>query len=541
MSRFSIGRFLAFLIALLALQAVLLLWNGMLLITVHEGDAMHTAQILLRMERGEIPHVDFLTPIGILAFAPIFLFMGFGVGKAILLGNLLVAAVAIPAIFWVGVTRLGAGLAYGFGAGIIFLITAMVHGEAVQVTSISMYYNRWAWAVCFLLVLLVILPAKERKSQVLDGLIIGLGLSFLALSKMTFFVALLPGIAIAIMLRKHWKTLIVGMLTGLAVAGLVTFLTGGFGFWPAYLGDLLTVRNSGVRSFPSKTFGQLMIGPSFVQLNLLLLLSIILLRQSGQMIEGVILLLLAPAFVYITYQNWGNDPQWLFVLGILLLALLPKRPSINAWGWDTRVAMGIVAALVLGLISPSALNIVFSATNHARLDPAEFSVLLKEPRHSNLVVQTKLLYAPITRQQLTLPNAKMAALGEKSGDRRDYVLYGQPLEYCKLSRGLGGVMQNIARELDELGYMQGKSVYVADLLSNLWLFGDTVPVKGGSPWYYGGDTGLGSADYLLVPFCPSTTTDWGLVLDELEKDDSPKFTEVHRTELYVLLKRQTGE
>jgi len=536
MSGFSVWRYLAFLLVLLVVQSVMLLWHGLLMITVHEGDAMHTVQILLRMEMGQVPHVDFLTPIGVMAFAPIVLFLGYGVGKAILMANILMAALAIPALCWIAMSRLSGGLSYILGAGVIILMTAMVHGEPVQVTSISMYYNRWAWGAAFLVVLVAVLPTRERNSQIADGIVLGLGLSFLALTKMTYFVSLAPAVAAALLLRQHWQSLFVTVIVG-ALSMLVVSLLAGFGFWSAYLSDLLVVNNAGVRNAPSNSLLHLLIGPRYVLLNILLLLSVILVRQSGKLTEGIVLLMLAPAFVFITYQNWGNDPQWLFVLGVLLLALRPHRSTINAWGWDVRVATGTVAILCFALITPSAFNILLSTSNHMQLRPAEFSVLLKDPRHSNLVVQTKLLYAPEIRTEITLPDEKMAALGRKFSARRDYSLYQEQLEFCKLHRGLGGMMQLYARELDALGYMKGKSVYVADLLSNLWLFGDTVPIERGSPWYYGGDTGLGRADYLLVPFCPNTAAVWALVLDELAAEDSPKFSTVHRNEHFVLLRR----
>jgi hypothetical protein len=537
MSPISQAKLLLFLIALLVVQAVLLFWNGLLMINLHEGDAMHLMQILLRMEQGQIPHKDFMTPIGILAFAPIMVFMGMGVGKAYLAGNVLMAALAIPAIWWVAKSRLSTGLAYGLGAGIIILMTAMVHGDILQVSSVSMYYNRWAWAISFLVVLTAVLPPKIDKHQWVDGIVLGLGISALALIKATYFITFLPPLLLVVLLRGYWKTAFVAFGTGLGVIVAVSLMTGGVDFWWAYIGDLQLVRNSGVRSFPSQPLSYLLIGPKFLLVNIVVLLAVVFLRQAGRQIEGLALLLLMPGFVYITYQNWGNDPQYLFVLGLMLLALRPERPITNSLGWDMRTSLGVLAALSLAMIAPSALNIAASTVRYAQLEPSDFAVVLPEPRHSNLVFKTDLLYAAERRQYTTIPDEKMAALGEKFSDRRSYVLYGEPLEYCKLRRGLGGFQQFYAKDLKQVAETAGKSVFVADLLSNLWMFGPTVPIEGGSPWYYGGDAGLSRADYLLVPFCPSTPQVWGMVFDRLKEEGAPKFTEIRRTDTYILLRR----
>ena len=532
MSPASQAKYVIFLVFVLSVQAVLLFWNGLLMITLHEGDAMHMVQILLRMEQGEIPHKDFMTPIGILAFWPITLFMGMGVGKAYLAGNVLMAALMIPALWWLAVSRLSAGLAYGFGAGVVLLMSAMVHGDILQVSSVSMYYNRWAWGIGFILVLTAILPVRNRHHQWADGILLGLGVSALAMIKATYFVTLLPPLVLAVALRGQWKTMLVALVTGLAVIVAVGLVLG-VDFWFAYIGDLQQVRGSGVRSYPSQSLAYLLIGPKFLLANGVALAAVIFLRQAGRQVEGLLLLLLLPGFVYITYQNWGNDPQWLFVLGILLLALRPERAVTNAMGWNMRTSLGVLAAM---LKAEGA--IIASTTRYARLDPAEFAIVLPEARHANLVFRTKLLYAAERRQYVTIPDEKMAALGEKFSDRRSYALYGEPLKYCKLHRGLAGFLQYFARDLQQSApETNGRSVFVADLLSNLWMFGPTVPIPGGSPWYYGGDAGLSRADYLLVPFCPSTPQVWGEVLDRLAEEGAPQFSEIRRTDTYILLRR----
>ena len=84
MSRPNPAILCAFLVAVWAVLGGIALAKGGFFLAKHEGDTFHLLQIVFRMTGGEWPHLDFMTPIGIMAFAPIALFveMGAGVGKA---------------------------------------------------------------------------------------------------------------------------------------------------------------------------------------------------------------------------------------------------------------------------------------------------------------------------------------------------------------------------------------------------------------------------------------------------------------------------
>ena len=56
------------LVALWGAMAVALVLPGALSITKHSGDALHMIAIMERLAQGQLPHLDFQTPIGILAF-----------------------------------------------------------------------------------------------------------------------------------------------------------------------------------------------------------------------------------------------------------------------------------------------------------------------------------------------------------------------------------------------------------------------------------------------------------------------------------------
>jgi len=537
MGRPSAGILFGFFVAVLLAQSALLFGKGVLLIDQHEGDALHVIQIAMRMGAGQWPHLDFTTPIGVLAFAPIswLLSMGAGIGHAIMGGMVLVALVMLPAIWWVAYSRLQGITAYLFGASLLVMSTALVYGGAVQVSSISMYYNRWAWAVTFLVVTLVMLPSK-KPLEVADGVIIGLGLGFLLLSKITFFVAFFPGVLVALLLRRSWTALAVAFVSGLAVVGVMT-LVGGVDFWVSYLGDLRLVAGSGIRPQPSEPLVALLIGPTFLAANLCLLAGIVLLRQGGRAVEGVLLLVFAPAFIYVTYQNWGNDLKWLLLLVFILISLRPDRHITNGFGWDVGRSMGVVSLIALALILPSVVNIAFADLRHARISRDGYFQVLPSEVNSDLAMKIDRMYAPEERSAFGLLDPKIAELVAKAAPQEPDKLFGQPLKSCRLQMGLVGVLHQMARDLGNIPGTSGKTVFTADTFSNLWLFGSTEPLLGGAPWYYGGDAGMSKADFILVPLCPVTPRARTLVLQEINARNDLKLEEVMRNDLFVLLRR----
>ena len=108
-----------FLVAVLArLSRSVTLAKGGFYIGKHEGDTLHLLQIVLREAQGQWPHLDFQTPIGVLATAPIALFVRLGARRRARdpACQVLVAAVALPAIWRVAASRFRGVWAYVFGA-----------------------------------------------------------------------------------------------------------------------------------------------------------------------------------------------------------------------------------------------------------------------------------------------------------------------------------------------------------------------------------------------------------------------------------------
>lgn len=530
---------LAVLMALVAgaMGAVSILKGG-LYIGKHEGDALHMLQIVLRMVDGQTPHVDFMTPIGALAFAPVTFFVeqGHGIGMSVLWAQVLVAAVLFLPTLWIAWSRYGPGMAQLFGVIVMVLCLALVHGEADRNVSISMHYNRWAWAAAFLAISAALLPSLGTRRPVIDGVIIGLAVAAMALIKATYIAALLPGILLALVLRGHFREIVVALIAGLLLI-LAMSLWLGIGYWTAYAGDLITVLGSDVRAQPGEPFQAILGAPAYLAGTLAVIAGVIFLRQGKEPVGGLVLLVLLPGFAYVTYQNFGNDPQWLLLLGVMLVALRPGPEEKNAAGTNLRAATGITAAIALSLAAPSFFNLAYSPFRHMAVETSSYAPLLPEGGvHTDLQTAAPRMAAVLARVSLDRPGAGLEDWRELADLPEASVFQGEEIPFCTLQLGSAAWFETIVSDLEENGFAGGKRIFAADVFSSHWLFGDFEPLQGGAPWYYGGLPGWENADYLIVPFCPVMHDVQGAILSAIE-DTGEVLTEVRRTPLYVLYAR----
>lgn len=490
------------LLALVAVLGGLSLIKGGFYIGKHEGDTLHLAELVLRMGQGEWPHLDFMTPIGVLAIAPMALFvaLGQGFGHAIVLSQILVALVLLPATVWIATSRLRGVWAWLYGAFVMVLCLALVHGEANVAVSISMHYNRWAWAITYLLLpVVMIAPARERPWP--DGAILGLGVAALALIKVTYVVAVFPGLLIGLIARRWWRTTAVAAAAGLLAAGLLTALAGPE-FWLAYVADLRTVASTDIRPNPGESLAAVVASPAWFGASFTLLAVIVFLRQARRMTEGMVLLFLMPGLFYITYQNYGNDPQWLMLVAILALALRPDTPVRNRLGWDMGQALGFAGAAAIAFGLGSALNLAYSPLRHAATDTAKMAPLLSRlPAHADVRAYENRIYGINTSLAADGPDTPFAAYRPRA-ERKDLTEFGgRTWGDCEMAGGLDAYFEVVADDLAGAGYA-GRAIGAADLFSGFWMYGDFRPVRGAAPWNYGVPSGFRNADFIVLPLCP---------------------------------------
>ncbi|WP_420861100.1 hypothetical protein [Algirhabdus cladophorae] len=532
-NRASLAFWLIGILAVLSIPTVL---SGGLYVGKHEGDMLHLLEIVFRFAEGQRPHIDFMTPIGLFAYAPISWLVAAGqsIGMAIIWGQILFAVALLPAVWWVGVSRFSMLNAWFFGLVIITLCVALVHGTVESTVSISMHYNRMAWAVAFVATAIGVVPAR-RTVPVVDGIILGLLMVVLAMIKTTYFVAFAPAIIVGLLSNNGARTLGIAAITGVvATLGLVVVL--GLDFFLGYLGDLLTVMGSEGRSAPGEPLAAVVASPAYLPASVTLLAGIILLRQGKRDTAGMTLLLLAPAFWYVSYQNFGNDPQWLMLLAVLLFAWRPEHGVTNGNGWDMRQAVTFVGIAALALSLPSLVNLAYSPYRHMQRDVANFEPILPAMAdHHDL--QLFGIRAHRTDKRTLFTTDELAAYedGAKREDPPEW--QGETFEYCTIELGLVAWYEAMSKSLAEGGFADGQSsIFTTDLFSPFWLYGDFVPAPQAAPWYYGGLDGLAASDYILVPFCPVGPPLRSLIIREMN-EAGVDAREVQRTDLYVLYEK----
>lgn len=521
--------------------AVAPFWAGGLFVTQHEGDTLHLADLVLRMaEKGQMPHRDFMTPLGIAGLWPIAAFVqaGLGFGHAFLAAQAAVAALLFLPILRAAQSRFPGGLAWIFGAYVLGMVLALVHGETMPMFSVSMHYNRWAWAMAYVAVALAVLEPLGPRRVRLDGALIGALMAGLGLVKVTYVVALAPVLVVALLVRRDLRTLGVAVLSGLLVLAGVTALLGP-GFWAGYSRDLLTVAGSATRAAPGDPLVGVLAAPEHIAATLVALATVIFLRQSGRRAEGLALLWLVPAFAYVAYQNYGNDPQWLVLVGLIALALRPEGRILNGFGWPMREALLATGVAALALATGPMVNLVTSPLRHAFAASSESVPLLSaRPQEADLRVIAARVYPVDYKLAADTPGQPYAAYADRGDSaeqpRKPAVLNGETLPECEMMMGYVAWFETLAADLTQAGYARSR-VLVADLFSALWLYGPFEPIKGAAPWYYGGTPGIEAADHVLVPLCPTGETRRNEIVTALA-EAGWRLVEERRTATYILLR-----
>ncbi|WP_226781801.1 hypothetical protein [Oceaniglobus trochenteri] len=529
---------LSFAIATIAVLGGLGLWKGGLYMNWYEGDVLHLIEIVMRMAGGQVPHLDFMTPLGILSAWPIVVFVkaGLGVGTAFHAAQIAVALALLGPILRAAYSRFAGVTAYLFVLLMLVLPLALVHGGTDVSVSFSMHYNRWAWAFSLVALTLAVLPPLGARRQSLDGLLIGVLLAAVVLIKVTYLVALTPAVILALLLRGAARTLVVGLLAGVVSLGIVTLFLG-FDFWVAYARDLLVTAQSEIRPHPDMPLGEMLTAPLLLGVHFLALAAVVLLRQGKRRNEGLLLLVLLPGLIYVTFQNFGNDPQWVLWLGLVLLMWRPDPGVANAWGWELRPAVTMTAAMLLALGAASFSNLAYSPLRHAAVATATYVPFFPRSQTHDDLFYPREMALEVQFGFKAAERSPRFALDFHEGDpaKLPTVLAGETLETCQLQSGMLTWFDQTARDLEKAGFADGSRIMVADLLSNMPLFSDSIAwVEGGAPWRYDGLPGIGAADYVLVPLCAVIPRVRQLTVAQLTEREIP-LREVFRNDLFILM------
>jgi len=539
MGDLTIRRVSAILVVLVLVQSFFLLAKGALLIHQHEVDTLHLIDILVRMQEGAVPHLDFMTPIGVLAFAPVVLFMkaGISAGMAIMAAQVMIAVLLFPAVLHVIRSRMQGWIALGFGVAVFTLVLSLIYGGTDNVTSVSMHYNRWAWAVAFLVIATGVFPVRKNGSDLADGAIVGMGFAVLALIKVTYFAAFALPVTLGFLLRRQYKALGLAVIIGILSALAVTLILG-FSFWQAYLADLLTVSGSDLRPFPGVAFGETIANPAYLGGSVCVIATIVFLRKAGQAHAGLLLLILVPGFFYVAWQNYGNDPQWIFLLPVLIGMSLPHvDDQISLLQWKLKDMLKITAVVALALALPGFINLTLSPLRHFLVDAEKYTPLAAgDPRYADVMLISGRLENVQYRADLDPGFDLYSGQGDDEEDG-PAVVNGEVLADCTLTVGVPTWQSAISDQLVQLGLGSEAKLFVADLSSVIWLYGPFSAVPGAAPWQYGDLAGVENATHLLVPLCPTLPRARKFTLDGIA-ERGISLNEIARNGLFILFEME---
>ena len=379
---------------------------------------------------------------------------------------------------------------------------------------------------------------RTRGPSWADGALIGLSMAVLLLLKLTYFISLAPAVLVYFALHRAGRAFLVALAVAALLAILVALLVGDLWFWGRYLGDLLFVAGSDTRPKPGLEFSAIVANPKNLPASVGLMASVVVFRLGGRKSAGLILLFLAPGFFYITFQNWGNDPQWLMIQVIVLLALCPAAGAARIRNIDVRTIMSALALIAATIAAPSAINITFSTVRAAFLDRSKYVAAIPGPDFTDIYLEHARSFKPVGQVDLPAIDAPQAPPpgGEEKDEPPPVVVNGETLEKCEAFSALVGTLRHIGTELAAIPEMQGSNLLSADILNSFWMVAPVRRLPGAAPWYYGGRPGFKAVDHLLVPLCPVSPKARQVVLS-LVAEDGWMLREISRTPHYILYRR----
>ncbi|MBF0187390.1 MAG: hypothetical protein HQL50_05640 [Magnetococcales bacterium] len=217
------------------------------LITAFSKDIFISLGSAWRVWNGQMPHLDFPTPVGGLYFA--LLHMGMQIeasAKLVTWSNLIVLLFLVPSALWICHRRFPSWMAVLFTLAVsLLVISPRLLDGTHEVFALVAPYNRIGWALFNLLLVAVLVPPRRRFqplpfwADALDGVIIGVLVLATFYIKISF--TLMAGAALVLaLLRIAHVTRAVLLAIPVLILGMV-LVELSFGLHGAYLSNLSQV------------------------------------------------------------------------------------------------------------------------------------------------------------------------------------------------------------------------------------------------------------------------------------------------------------
>ncbi|MCX7886073.1 MAG: hypothetical protein N3B01_02295 [Verrucomicrobiae bacterium] len=189
-----------------------------------------------RILQGQVPHVDFYTPLGPVTLWAVALGMWLGGAtvNGLVYANVVVFLIVALWTWLIAARRLAPLWCVAVAIVNLFMVAGATCNFEITQVGYAAVYNRYATVVATLVLLEALLPPKnpgKTRGYVFDGISTGVGLVLLFFLKLNFFVAALLGVVLAAVLVPHsrgrWLGLAAGVVaTGLLVLGSLRFDVG---------------------------------------------------------------------------------------------------------------------------------------------------------------------------------------------------------------------------------------------------------------------------------------------------------------------------
>src|SRR6056297_2423429 len=265
------------------------------------------------------------------------------------------------------IARQGLSLA-GFSAVVLLILTLMLTRHPLElnspiievVSAHSFLYNRFAQAAMLVVALFVALRSDNQSKEVTGGIVSGLLVGAVCLTKSTF-VVVLPGLLLALMIERRWSA------TGGALAGLAAFVLAFDPMLARFFGSLSYAlehvgADNGVPALIRKAIQIPLYQP--VALGLAVVALILCLRASMTGRRALSVILFAGAVVAMTATMGGNGSLGQLALPTLAgIAIGCAELARRNETLDTQAIQGLAVAIVLGFGVPHVLNSAAAATD----------------------------------------------------------------------------------------------------------------------------------------------------------------------------------
>lgn len=309
-----------------------------------------------RIYQGQAPSTDFANPVGPLVYGLVAIGMHLSLSlRAVTYSQVIFVAIVSPLAWAVGSPRLPAPYAAGLTVFAAWLsVSVRPLGFSYRSLTYAMLYNRDAWVLYSVLLLLVLLPRRNhladsrfstRQLHLIDGLLLGLLLGLLFYDKITFFLAGVAAVGVGLALSTLPRSPRLGLcaLGGLAVVGLLVRLLFRLST-PAYISNLITAAEAQASNQRTAMLATVIKWNAPIGLIALLVAALLYftVRRNGEPLRPLVLLLLAATYVMLSslILSAGDAPEKLdvpaqAVVPLLAIAFLEAR--LPRWAGGSAV------------------------------------------------------------------------------------------------------------------------------------------------------------------------------------------------------------